>query len=112
MGAPLDAGVRMAVAALAWQLAIGVQMLQPVLWPTSVYAALEGVDLQLTVVVARLPQVGAQGTRFVFDVERAMLDGQAVTVPARVSMGWYRGAGGETLLAEAARSCAPASAGS
>ncbi len=156
MGAPLDTGVRMALAALAWLLGIGVQMQQPALWPTSVFsalvaaalllllawrallgraphsaqacllialallafgstgwraaarlaqalpAALEGVDLQLTGVVARLPQVGVQGTRFVFDVEQAMLDGQAVTVPPRVSIGWYRGADGETLLAEAA----------
>jgi competence protein ComEC len=156
MGAPLDTGLRMAAAALAWLLGIGLQMQQPALWPQPAYlamaaaallllggwralaprsprcawaglllallllaygstgwragqrlaqslpAALQGVDLQLTGVVARLPQVGAQGTRFVFDVEQAALDGRAVAVPPRVALGWYRSLDGGTLLAEAA----------
>lgn len=156
MGAPLDTGLRMAAAALAWLLGIGLQMQQPALWPQPAYAAmaaaalllvagwralaarapriafsclllalallaygstgwragqrlaqslpaaLEGIDLQLTGVVAQMPQVGPQGTRFVFEVEQAALDGRAVTVPRRVSLGWYRSLDGATLMAEAA----------
>ena len=62
-------------------------------------AALEGRDLQLDGVVAQMPQPGPQGTRFVFDVDAAWLDGQAVRVPARVALGWYRGFDGDVLLA-------------
>ena len=62
-------------------------------------AALEGRDLQLVGVVARMPQPGPQGVRFVFDVEQALLDGGVVRVPERVSLGWYRGFDGDALLA-------------
>jgi competence protein ComEC len=61
-------------------------------------AALEGQDLQLRGVIARMPQPGPQGTRFVFRVEQATLDGQPVQVPGRVSLGWYRGFDGDALL--------------
>ena len=47
MGAPLDTSVRMALAALAWLLGIGLQMQQPALWPSSVYAALVAAALVL-----------------------------------------------------------------
>ena len=53
--------------------------------------ALEGRDLVLTGVVAQMPRSGLTGQRFVFEVESATLDGRPVTVPARVSLGWYRG---------------------
>ncbi|MGL6110108.1 MAG: DUF4131 domain-containing protein, partial [Rubrivivax sp.] len=49
---------------------------------------LEGQDLQLTGVIAALPQLGPQGTRFVFDVEQAVFGGQAVAVPRRIALGW------------------------
>ena len=58
---------------------------------------LEGVDLQLTGVVAEMPQAGPTGSRFVFDVESARLGGpgdaagRAVQLPQRLSLGWYRG---------------------
>ena len=61
-------------------------------------AALQGQDLQLRGVIARLPQPGPQGTRFVFRVEQALLAGQPVQVPALVSLGWYRGFDGDALL--------------
>jgi competence protein ComEC len=54
-------------------------------------ATLEGQDVQLVGVVASLPQVSATGLRFRFDVESATQQGQAVAVPARVSLGWYVG---------------------
>ncbi len=62
-------------------------------------AALEGADLQLTGVIERLPQPGAQGTRFVLRVEAAQQGAQAVVVPQRVALGWYAGFDGDTLLA-------------
>lgn len=54
-------------------------------------AAIEGQDVQLVGVVASLPQRSAAGLRFRFDVESALQQGQAVHVPARVSLGWYVG---------------------
>jgi len=61
--------------------------------------ALEGVDLRLVGVIARLPQPGPQGTRFVFEVEQAQRDGQPVQLPQRLALGWYRGFDGDALLA-------------
>lgn len=60
------------------------RMQQQVLAPT-----LEGVDLRLTGVIAAMPQHGERGWRFLFDVERAELDGQAVAVPPRLQLSWY-----------------------
>jgi competence protein ComEC len=54
-------------------------------------AELEGVDLDVTGVVASLPQRGGTGLRFRFDVESARLRDQPVAVPARVSLGWFIG---------------------
>jgi competence protein ComEC len=62
-------------------------------------AALEGQDLVLTGVVARMPQLGPQGSRFVLDVEQAKRAGQPVAVPSRIAMGCYRGFDGDTLIA-------------
>jgi competence protein ComEC len=64
-------------------------------------AALEGRDLQLTGAVARMPQPEPQGTRFVFEVEQATLDGGTVAVPRRVALGWYRGFDGDALIGSA-----------
>jgi competence protein ComEC len=50
---------------------------------------LEGVDLVLTGVVARLPQPFDRGVRFEFDVETAM-PSDAV-VPSRILLSWYNG---------------------
>lgn len=60
--------------------------------------ALEGQDLQLTGVVARLPQHSLTGTRFVFDVESAHARGQPVVVPPRLSLSWARGLDGDAWL--------------
>ena len=59
---------------------------------------LEGADVRLTGIVAGLPQVGASGTRFRFEVESARWHGQAVTVPALLALGWYRGSRDEAPL--------------
>ena len=61
--------------------------------------ALEGQDLLLTGVVSDLPRVSLIGTRFVFDVESATRQGEPVTVPRRLSLGWYRGFDDGALLA-------------
>ena len=53
--------------------------------------ALEGVDLVLDGVVARLPHLHADGVQFWFDVERARRlppAGLDVVVPPRVALGW------------------------
>ena len=49
-------------------------------------AALEGRDIELTGVVAGLPQALERGVRFEFDVEQA-----AAGVPPHISLAWYRG---------------------
>lgn len=46
--------------------------------------ALEGRDVELTGVVAELPEAGGQGVRFVFHVEKA-----SAAVPERVLLSWY-----------------------
>jgi competence protein ComEC len=53
-------------------------------------SALEGQDLLVTGVVAAMPQAGPAGLRFVFEPERATLRGQAVQLPQRLSLGWYK----------------------
>lgn len=60
---------------------------------------LEGRDLVLVGTVAQMPRVSLIGPRFVLDVESATLEGRPVTVPARVSLGWYRGFDTEAWLA-------------
>jgi competence protein ComEC len=53
--------------------------------------SLEGQDLQITGVVASLPQRSPQGLRFRFEVEAATQNGQPVVVPQVVVLGWYAG---------------------
>ncbi|MES2952312.1 MAG: DNA internalization-related competence protein ComEC/Rec2 [Pseudomonadota bacterium] len=54
--------------------------------------ALEGRDVRVTGVVAKLPQRNESGLRFRLDVESAVLDGQVVRVPPVMDVGWYGGA--------------------
>ena len=61
--------------------------------------SLEGPDIEVTGVINEMPRLGAQGPRFVLDTESARLAGQAVRVPQRLSLGWYRSADDETVLA-------------
>lgn len=61
--------------------------------------ALEGQDLLLRGTVASLPREGLQGVRFEFEVEAAWHRGQPVSVPARVSLGWWRGLEADAMLA-------------
>ncbi len=61
-------------------------------------AGLEGQDLVVIGTVARLPQNNLTGTRFVFDIDSARWRGEAVQVPRRVSLGWYRGPDDDALL--------------
>ncbi len=63
-------------------------------------APLEGRDLQLTGVVAELPRKLPDGTRFELEVESGALDGRPITLPTRVSLGWYRGFEDEVRLDE------------
>jgi competence protein ComEC len=60
-------------------------------WNDRLPAALEGRDIQVTGVVASLPQRSSAGLRFSFDVEQALLDGEAVKLPSNLSLGWYAG---------------------
>ena len=60
--------------------------------------AMEGQDLQVTGVISQLPRSTLAGTRFVLDVEAALLGAQAVTVPPRLALGWYRGVDEDALL--------------
>ena len=65
--------------------------------------ALEGQDLWVTGVVARLPQSSASGLRFWFEVEHAALGrpgGAAVRLPPLLALGWYDGLDGDASAAE------------
>lgn len=54
-------------------------------------ASLEGRDLQVTGVVAGLPQRSASGLRFRFAVEAAQAGNEAVALPPLLSIGWMAG---------------------
>jgi len=54
-------------------------------------AALEGQDLQLTGIVASLPDHTPSGLQFRFEVDEARWRGEPVAVPPLVSLGWYKG---------------------
>ena len=62
-------------------------------------AALEGQDILVTGIVAELPRQMPDGVRFTFEVATATQDGQPVPVPQRISLGWYRGWDGDSLIA-------------
>lgn len=64
-------------------------------------AHLEGEDLQVTGVVASLPQRGASGLRFRFEVEEARHRGERVRVPPLLQVGWYGGFHEEAVLTPA-----------
>jgi competence protein ComEC len=57
----------------------------------SLASAIEGVDLWVTGVVTEMPQSRVDGVRFAFKVEHARRqnDGQAVTLPDTLGLGWY-----------------------
>ena len=61
--------------------------------------ALEGQDLIVIGVVDEMPRSNLDGTRFVFATVAATLRGTPVAVPARLSLGWYRGPDDDALLA-------------
>ena len=58
--------------------------------------ALEGRDLVLTGIVASLPQQGASGLRFRFEVE----DASSAAVPRTLALGWYAGFHEDAALAQ------------
>ncbi|MFT3820538.1 MAG: DNA internalization-related competence protein ComEC/Rec2 [Rubrivivax sp.] len=53
--------------------------------------ALEGQDVQVQGLVARLPQSNPAGTRFVFEVESASHLGRPVALPPLLALAWYAG---------------------
>ena len=59
---------------------------------------LQGQDLLLTGVVAQLPRIVPEGTRFLFEVEAATHAGRMVKVPQLISLGWTRGWNDDVLM--------------
>ena len=53
--------------------------------------ALEGRDVQVIGVVRQMTHNSPMGLRFRLELESAALDGQAVRLPPRIDLGWYRG---------------------
>ncbi len=64
---------------------------------------LEGEDLVITGVVATMPRLSPIGQGFEFEVDGAWRGGQAVTVPARLSLGWFTGGEGDPAMADVQR---------
>jgi competence protein ComEC len=52
--------------------------------------ALEGVDIEVVGMVDAMPQRNAMGQRFLFEVASATRAGQAVRLPPRLQLSWYR----------------------
>lgn len=64
--------------------------------------ALQGQDIRVTGHVSGLPQHGADGLRFVFEVASATRAGQTQRLPPRLQLGWYlRGSAGAGSLPRA-----------
>lgn len=63
-------------------------------------AALEGRDVQVSGVVASLPQRSAAGLRFRFAPNAATLEGQPVALPALLAVGWFTGQHEDAVLSE------------
>ena len=53
--------------------------------------ALEGRDVQVRGVVREMTHSNPMGLRFRLELESATLEGQAVRLPPRIDLGWYRG---------------------
>ena len=66
-------------------------------------AGLEGQDVVVTGIVASLPQQGAAGLRFRFEVESASRQGAKVQLPERLALGWYKGFHEDAVLSEPQR---------
>lgn len=60
---------------------------------TALNPALEGKDISVTGEVQAMPQWGEDGVRFRLAVESAQFNGQAVTLPPLIYLGWYSGFG-------------------
>ena len=58
--------------------------------------ALEGQDIEVTGQIAAMPQFGEDGVRFRFAVASARLNGEKVTLPRFIQLGWYAGFGTRT----------------
>jgi len=54
-------------------------------------SSLEGADLVVTGLVESLPQQGPSGIRFRLEVEAATSNGEPVTIPSLLALGWYSG---------------------
>ena len=49
----------------------------------------EGRNLELTGLIASMPQRNENGLRFRFEVEQAEFEGQPIRIPALIELGWY-----------------------
>ncbi len=74
--------------------------------------ALEGRDISVTGIVAAMPQRHEGGLRFRLELESAQINGQAVSLPPRLDLGWYKAVrGGSGPVDESQRSPATLTAG-
>ncbi|UUZ71257.1 ComEC/Rec2 family competence protein [Polaromonas sp. P1(28)-8] len=69
--------------------------------------ALEGRDIAVTGVVLAMPQPAEDGLRFRLGIESARLNGQTVTLPRHILLGWYSGFGMRDGRASPAESADP-----
>ena len=64
--------------------------------------ALEGRDIAVTGVVLAMPQLNEDAVRFRLGIESARLNGQAVSLPPQILLGWYSGFGGRETRSSSA----------
>ena len=60
---------------------------------SAINPALEGQDIEVAGQIAAMPQFGEEGVRFRFAVASARLNGEKVTLPPLIQLGWYAGFG-------------------
>ncbi len=74
---------------------------------TTLNPALEGRDIVVTGAVLAMPQPGQDGVRFRLGIESARLNGQPVTLPPQLLLGWYAGFGVREAKSSALESADP-----
>ncbi|NMM10562.1 MAG: DNA internalization-related competence protein ComEC/Rec2 [Polaromonas sp.] len=78
---------------------------------TALNPALEGRDIAVTGSVLAMPQFGDDGVRFRLRLETANLNGQRVTLPPQILLGWYTGFGARDAPSGSAQDADPFESG-
>ena len=105
LSTPAAAARRLAVFMMAALLGFGVTGWRAdAFQATALNPTLEGKDITVTGTVLAMPQISEDAVRFRLGIDSARLDGQAVTLPPQIMLGWYSGFQGRETKATSVES--------